>query len=119
MTGASWTGLLWFVVVLALIPLALWMLKRSGMAGGLRPRAQGGLPRLVGTLAVGAQQRVVTVEVGEGEARRWLVLGVTPQQVNTLHTLEQPPALAVQEPVAAAPAVSFAQALKAQLRKPR
>lgn len=116
MTGASWTGLLWFVVVLALIPLALWLLKRSGMAGGLRARPQHGLPQVVGTLAVGAQQRVVTVEVGEGASRRWLVLGVTPQQVNMLHTLEQPPVVAPAEPALPVP---FAQALKAQLRKSR
>jgi flagellar protein FliO/FliZ len=110
--NASWTGLLWFVVVLALIPLALRLLKRSGVAG-LRPGAQPGLARVVGSIGIGAQQRVVTVEVGEGEGRRWLVLGVTPQQVNTLHTLEQPPALVLPD---AAP-MPFAQALKAQLQK--
>jgi flagellar protein FliO/FliZ len=112
--NASWTGLLWFVVVLALIPLALRALKRSGVAG-LRPGVQPGLARVVGSIGVGTQQRVVTVEVGEGESRRWLVLGVTPQQVNTLHTLDQPPARVVDD---AAP-MPFAQALRAQLRKTR
>lgn len=116
MTGASWTGLLWFVVVVAAIPVALWLLKRSGVAGGLRVGSQGGLPRSVGSLAVGAQQRVVTVEIGEGEGRRWLVLGVTPQQVNLLHLVDQPPA--AMAGVDAAP-MPFAQALKAQLRKAR
>jgi flagellar protein FliO/FliZ len=33
-------------------------------------------------------QRVITVEVGQGDQRKWLVLGVTPQQITTLHTME-------------------------------
>lgn len=90
MTGASWMSLLWFVVVLALIPLALWLLRRSGLAGAASGPASAG-PRLTGSLMLGPQQRVVTVEVGEGAERRWLVLGVTAQQITTLHTLSQPP----------------------------
>lgn len=90
MTGASWMSLLWFVVVLALIPLALWLLRRSGLAGAATGSASTG-PRLTGSLMLGPQQRVVTVEVGEGAERRWLVLGVTAQQITTLHTLTQPP----------------------------
>jgi flagellar protein FliO/FliZ len=82
-------SLVWFAVVLALVPAGLWLLKRSGMAGpGGRPT--GLHPRLLGSLAVGPQQRVVTVEVGEGAAKRWLVLGVTPQQVSTLMRSSQP-----------------------------
>jgi len=38
-------------------------------------------------VAVGPQQRVVTVEVGPEGARTWLVLGVTAQQVSCLHVL--------------------------------
>jgi flagellar protein FliO/FliZ len=41
----------------------------------------------VATLPLSANQRVVTLEVGQGEARRWLVLGVTPQSITTLHTM--------------------------------
>jgi flagellar protein FliO/FliZ len=29
----------------------------------------------------------VTVEVGQGDERLWLVLGVTPQGISTLHTM--------------------------------
>lgn len=110
---ASWTGLLWFVLVLGMIPAVLWLLKRSGVAG-LRGGAQPGLARLVGSVSVGAQQRVVTVEVGEGASRRWLVLGVTPQQVNTLHTMDEPPVLAAGQ-TSVTPAMPFAQALRAQV----
>lgn len=99
------------MLVLGLIPAALWLLKRSGM-GGLRPGAQAGLARLVGSLPLGAQQRLVTVEVGEGASRRWLVLGVTAQSITTLHTLDEPPALALS---AATNPMPFAQALRTQL----
>ncbi len=86
----SWMSLLWFVLIVALIPAALWLFKRSGMAGAMARSQALGL-RQVGTLGLGPQQRIVAVELGEGEARRWLLLGVTPQQVNTLHVLDQWP----------------------------
>ena len=108
MTGSLGFGLLWFVVIVATIPLALWLLKRSGYgqarAGGAHAPA-----RAIATLALGPQQRIVTVEVGTGEEKRWLVLGVTPQAINTLHTLT-PQA----EPTVTAPAgpMTFQDLLK-------
>jgi flagellar protein FliO/FliZ len=83
--GPGWGALLWFLFVLAAIPLVLWLLKRSqfGALGSAAP----GAARLVGVLPLSAAQRVITVEVGEGEERRWLVLGVTAQQIATLHTM--------------------------------
>lgn len=82
------TGLMifWFVLVVAFIPLCLWLLKRSGLATGAMAGAPA-LMRHVGQLNIGPGQRLVTVEVGSGEARTWLVLGVTAQQITTLHTL--------------------------------
>jgi flagellar protein FliO/FliZ len=77
------TPLLWFALVVAAIPAALWLLKRSPVGGGLQAR---GL-RCVGVLPLSGTQRIVTVEVGLGEERRWLVLGVTPNAIATLHTL--------------------------------
>jgi flagellar protein FliO/FliZ len=124
MATGSWMSLLWFGVVLALIPGALWLLKRSGLAAGAARGAHAG-PRLTGSLALGPQQRVVTVEVGEGAERRWLVLGVTPQQITALHTLTSPPA-AAQPPSAGpvGPAVAsigragFAQVLSSAMGRP-
>jgi flagellar protein FliO/FliZ len=81
------SALLWFGFVLALIPLALWLLRRTPMVGG---RAQG--LRQVQVMPLSASQRIVTVEVGQGDERRWLVLGVTPQSITTLHTLSGAPA---------------------------
>jgi len=83
---SSGTFALWFLFILALIPLVLWLLKRSpvlglGTAGALQ------VTRIVSTTALGPGQRLVTVEVGEGEARQWLVLGVTAQSITTVHTL--------------------------------
>ena len=102
MNGSLGFGLLWFVVILAAIPLALWLLKRTPMGGA----AAAGVMRTVGVLPLSASQRLITVEVGQGEDRRWLVLGVTPQSITTLHTL--PPQA---EPVAGSPLPPFAQML--------
>ena len=38
-----------------------------------------------------ASSRLVTVEVGQGEQRQWLVLGVTPQGITALHTMPAMP----------------------------
>ena len=66
------------LLVLALIPLVLWGLKRLQ---DIRP--PGGGPRqleVAAQLALGARERVVLVRV----QHRLLVLGVTPQQVTLL-----------------------------------
>ena len=106
------TSLLWFVAIIAMIPVALWLLKRTPMGGG----ASNGVMRSVAALPLSASQRIVTVEVGQGDARCWLVLGVTAQSITTLHTM----APQADAPAAAAtPAVSpFAQLL-ARLRQDR
>lgn len=90
MTSASPVSLapllLWFAVIVCLIPLALWLLKRTPLGGGGAFAGQGVL-RPVAVLPLSGTQRVVTVEVGQGDARHWLVLGVTPQQITALHTM--------------------------------
>ena len=77
------SSLLWFVAIVAMIPLALWLLKRTPMGGA----SGNGMMRSVAALPLSASQRIVTVEVGLGEERRWLVLGVTAQSITTLHTM--------------------------------
>ena len=98
------SSVLWFCAIVALIPVTLWFLKRTplGGAGGA------GVMRSVAMLPLSTSQRIVRVEVGSGAERRWLVLGVTPGSITTLHTLA-PQA----EPVAAAPPAlpGFAQLL--------
>lgn len=104
----SLSSLWWFLAVIALIPLVLWLLKRTPL-GGLGSGA--GAPRTVGVLPLSASQKLVTIEVGQGDERLWLVLGVTPQSIRTLHTMapQQPrPGSSAPAPVAA---TAFAQLL--------
>jgi flagellar protein FliO/FliZ len=81
----GFTSLLWFVAVLAAIPLVLWLLRRTPLGGAATGGA--GAPRTVAVLPLSPQQQLVTIEVGQGEARLWVVLGVTPQSIRTLHTM--------------------------------
>ncbi len=107
---AGWTSLLWFGAVVALIPLALWLLKRSPLGlGALGAPGRLGTPRHVATLPLAPHSRLVTVEVGQGDDRLWLVLGVTAQGIRTLHTMvpQADEALAPPPP----PAAAFAQLL--------
>jgi flagellar protein FliO/FliZ len=101
--SAAFTSLLWFIAILALIPAALWLLKRTPAGGA----AMQGAMRTVAVLPLSPSQRLVTVEVGRGEQRKWLVLGVTGQQITALHEM------APQEDVPAVAAVvtPFAQLL--------
>ena len=57
--------------------------------------------RTVAMLPISANQRLLTVEVGSGDERQWLVLGVTPAGIHTLHTMA---------PQACPPAAASAQA---------
>jgi flagellar protein FliO/FliZ len=93
------SALLWFAAIVAAIPLALWLLKRTplGTAGGA------GVMKSVAMLPLSTSQRIVTVEVGSGDERRWLVLGVTPTAITTLHTMAPAP-LAGASPGAVPPA---------------
>ncbi|CAN5564551.1 hypothetical protein BH09PSE5_BH09PSE5_11080 [soil metagenome] len=86
MNGMNPAGmsLMWFVVIIAMIPVALWLLKRTPMGGG----AATGVIRTVAALPLSTSQRIITIEVGQGEQRKWLVLGVTPQSITTLHTMD-------------------------------
>ena len=77
------SSLLWFIAIIALIPATLWFLKRTPLGGG----GGAGVMKNIASLPLSTSQRIVTVEVGAGEERRWLVLGVTPASITTLHTM--------------------------------
>ncbi|MBL8340274.1 MAG: flagellar biosynthetic protein FliO [Rubrivivax sp.] len=80
----NWTSLLWFLAIVASIPLALWLARRSQLIGA---PAIAGTARAVAVLPLSASQKVVTVELGRGDEKVWLVLGVTPSNITTLHTM--------------------------------
>lgn len=98
---------LWFVAIVALIPLALWLLKRSPIGSAMGQSQM----RLVSALPLSPSQRLLTVEVGQGEDRRWLVLGVSAQSIQTLHVM--PP----QAELPAAAQGGFAEQLRQRLGK--
>ncbi len=93
-----------FVAVIAALP---WLVKRMQQRQAI---ARGGdvSTRVLSAVAVGAHQRVVTVEVGEGAHKTRLVLGVTAQQINCLHVLTTGAA-----PAPAADVATFSQAMAA------
>ena len=70
-------------VVLLLLFGLLKLLRRFG-AG---QTAAGSAMKLVAGLSVGTRERIVLMEVGD----TWVVLGVSPNQINALHTLPRQP----------------------------
>jgi len=110
-TTSVLSSLAWFIAILALIPLALWLLKRTPVGGG----ASTGLMRHIAVLPLAPNQRLVAIEIGHGDARRWLVLGVTPQSITTLHEMAPQAAAAVATP----PTTPFAQLLARLQGKPK
>ncbi len=80
--GGMLQVLLGLGLVLAAVLGSAWLLRRfsPGQIGA------GGAVKVIGGVALGARERLVLVEIGE----TWLVLGVAPGQVNTLHTLAKP-----------------------------
>ena len=111
MTSGAMSSVIWFIAIIAMIPVALWLLKRTPMGGA----SSQGMLRSIAALPLSTNQRIVTVEVGQGDARRWLVLGVTAQSITTLHTMEPQGELPA-APVAPVP--GFAQLL-GKLRQDR
>jgi flagellar protein FliO/FliZ len=106
MMSSGLSSLLWFIAIIAMIPVALWLLKRTPMGGA----GSQGVMRSIAVLPISPSQRIVTVEVGSGDERRWLVLGVTPSAITTLHTMA-PATPAVEASPGAIPPASFAQLL--------
>lgn len=103
--GSLLQVLLALALVLGLIVGAAWMMRRLSLV----PGAGAGHLRVVSGVMVGQRERVVIVEING----QWLVLGVTSEQVNLLHTLDKP--ADIETTPAAAPV--FAQWLQAALDK--
>jgi len=98
-------------IVLAMVVGAAWLARRFG----LHPGPAGGAIRLRGGVALGPRERAVLLEVRD----TWVVVGVAPGQVRTLHTLPRPEHDA---PGGAPPrdeAPAFAQWLRRLQERPR
>lgn len=70
------------LLVLAAIVLVAWLLKRVNVAR----QGSGSVLKVLGGVAIGQRERVVLLEVKD----TWLVVGVGPGQIRTLHTLQKP-----------------------------
>jgi flagellar protein FliO/FliZ len=75
-----WPALAAFAAVIALIPIALWILKRlqSGSAGSTRAIT------MMGGLTLGPRERIAIIET---QGRRWMI-GVTGQSISMLAELD-------------------------------
>ncbi len=79
MTGYLLQGIFGLLIVLGLMWGAWWLLRRTGFN-----RSMSGVKmKVVGGISIGNRERVMIVEVGD----HWLILGVTPNQINTLATM--------------------------------
>jgi len=81
-TGELLNVTLSLVLILILIALGAWLLRRIVNFGGI---LQGEL-RVLGGISLGGRERAVLIQVGE----RQILLGVAPGVVRTLYVLEQP-----------------------------
>lgn len=98
------------LLVLAAIVLVGWLLKRVNTA----QQGSANLLKILGGVSIGQRERIVLVEVKD----TWLLVGVGPGQIRTLHTLEKPETNAqdaAASPSGAEQPKGFATALSAAL----
>ena len=104
-------GLLLLMVLVA-FALQRWKRHLPGVAHRAGPAL-----KVMGSVSLGPQQRLVTVQVGEGADALCLVLGVAPGSVNTLHSMPLPAAPLVADAPGSTTTNPFAARL-AQLMNP-
>ncbi len=99
------------VGLLVLMVLLAWALQRwkkhlPGIAHHSGPAL-----KVLNTVSLGPQQRLVTVQVGQGADALCLVLGVAPGSIQALHTLPLPAEVDTGTPASMATAGGFAARL--------
>ena len=100
------------LLVLAVIVLVAWLLKRMNAT----QLGSGNLLKVLGSVAIGQRERIVLVEVKD----TWLVVGVGPGQIRTLHTLQKQEIQRSENPEFShlSPENKFAKLLSSFLRHP-
>ena len=78
--GALWQLLFGLALILGLLLLFTYLMRRFN---GGRAFGNTGPLRVVGGLMIGPRERIVLVEIDD----TWLVIGIVPGQIKTLHTL--------------------------------
>ncbi len=68
------------LLVLAIIAFLAWLLRRTGQFNS----AANGEMKIIASLSLGSREKAVLLQVGEQQ----ILVGVTAQQVQTLHVLE-------------------------------
>lgn len=69
------------LMVLACIAAVAWLLKRMNVT----QQGSGSLLKVIGSVAIGQRERVVLLEI----ENTWLLVGVGPGQIRTLHQMEK------------------------------
>lgn len=100
--GSFLQAMLALGLIVALLFGLAWLARKISGGKGF---GQGGM-KVVGGVALGPRERIVLVEVGE----TWLVVGIVPGQIRTLHTL--PKGVSPMEGSDPAGVTPFAQWLK-------
>lgn len=102
MTGHLLQTTLGLLFVIALLMGLVWLLKRMGIGN---QQKRGGFYKVLATSALGPREKIVLVEIGD----TWLVLGMTSQSINTLHSV---PAGSIDLDEIQNPALNFAKMLE-------
>jgi flagellar protein FliO/FliZ len=102
MTGHLLQTTLGLLFVLGLLFALMWLLKRMGIGNHQR---RGGFYKVLATSALGPREKIVLVEIGD----TWLVLGMTSNSINTLHSM---PAGSIELDNTQPAAVTFAKMLE-------
>ncbi|MGJ0627745.1 flagellar biosynthetic protein FliO [Xenorhabdus bovienii] len=95
--------------ILLLIFVMTWLIRRLGLAPAKNKNHR--LLNVKASCSLGPKERVVVLEIEDS----WLVLGVTPQQINVLHQMPVPPDNA--EKGTALKTLPFSQMLKNTLQR--
>ena len=101
MTGHLLQTTLGLLFVIGLLLALVWLLKKLGFGNQQR---KGGFYKVLATSALGPREKIVLVEVGD----TWLILGMTSQSINTLHSM---PAGSIELEEFQNPAANFAKML--------